>query len=170
VPVVVWPASTTPTTTTTTTTVPSLTEVSVPDGSVTDPAVVQPGKKFRLRAKCKNSETVTVTFQGSKQTVTCDSTLVSGLGRPSASVYNGVAEVELTAPSTPGTYDIVVELGTSLERYVLSITVAGESTTSEPLNDVLPATGGSNRAGSVAMVFLVLGVLATWLGRRPAAS
>jgi hypothetical protein len=158
----------------TTTTVPlSVTEIPAPDGSTTDPVAVQPGGKFKVRGKCRNTETVTFTFQRQERTATCDGLATTERIRPSASGYTGTAEVEFTAPATPGTYEIVVELGTSLERYVLDVTVTGATdtapTTTAALGTNLPATGRSNQASSIAITLLGLGILATWLGRRTAA-
>lgn len=161
---VAWPDNTPPST--------SVVEVPVPEGSVTDPVAVVPGGKFKVKARCRNTEAVTFTLREEKRTATCDSPVTSGLSRPSARAYTGFAEVEFTAPVTPGVYEVVVELGTSLERYVLSVTVTGETTTgptvSGPVGDVLPATGRSNRTTGVAITLLVLGLAVTWLGRRVA--
>lgn len=162
---------TTTTTTPTTTVVSSVVEVPVPEGSVTDPDVVEPGRKFRVKARCRNIETVTFTLGKEKRTARCDSP-AADFSRPSATAYSGVAEVEFTAPVTPGVYEVVVELGSSLERYSLTVTVIGETagpTTTGPVGGVLPATGGSNRAGGVAVALLGLGFLAVWFGRRTAA-
>jgi hypothetical protein len=139
------------------------TPVPTPAGAIADPAQVAPGSRFKAKGRCRGSETVEFTFRSEKKTATCTSPdLTSGLARPADAGYTGFAEVEFTAPATPGAYEVEVVLLGSGESYVIGVTVNGATTptTTTPVG-TLPATGSNGRTGLIAGLLAGLGTAMT---------